>query len=256
MRSMLSDPNVVVIGRGPTKLEDEHHVASGHAQHRTWCDACMRARGIAGRHERRKPGREDEHPPVAIDSVYLKLDGTEDNDDDENDEVAQDKLPILIAKDVRTGTYAATCLREKRVSEYATSWLVLTLRSDGEPSIVALKTATLLASPFVDFVLRECPVVEHPTNGVAESAMREVKRQTRTLKLHFYIFIYFSLFLFCPSIFHCFSLSLFSVFSLLFFLSFFCPRERLSIPPGSGRGGKNIGWLVTWDCPLRTDSAS
>ena len=32
-------PNVVVVGRGPTKLEVEHHVASGHAQHRTWCDA-------------------------------------------------------------------------------------------------------------------------------------------------------------------------------------------------------------------------
>ena len=45
-------PNVVVVGRGPTKLEVEHHVASGHAQHRPWYDACMRARGIAGIHER------------------------------------------------------------------------------------------------------------------------------------------------------------------------------------------------------------
>ena len=27
-------PSVVVVGRGPTKLEVEHHVASGHAQHR------------------------------------------------------------------------------------------------------------------------------------------------------------------------------------------------------------------------------
>ena len=33
-------PHVVLVGRGPTKLEIEHHVASGHAQHRTWCDAC------------------------------------------------------------------------------------------------------------------------------------------------------------------------------------------------------------------------
>ena len=31
---------------------------------------------------------------------------------------------------------------------------------------------------------------------------------------------------------------------------------RLSIPPGSGWGGKNAGWLGTWDSPLRTDSAS
>ena len=31
-------------------------------------------------------------------------------------------------------------------------------------------------------VLRESPVGEHATNGVAESAMREIKRQMRTLK--------------------------------------------------------------------------
>ena len=51
-------PNVVVVGRGPTKLEVEHHVA-GRAQHRTSCDACMRARGIAGRRETREPTRCD-----------------------------------------------------------------------------------------------------------------------------------------------------------------------------------------------------
>ena len=33
-------------------------------------------------------------------------------------------------------------------------------------------------------------------------------------------------------------------------------RERLSIPPGSWKGLKNAGWLITWDCPLRTDSTS
>ena len=46
------------------------------------------------------------------------------------------------------------------------------LQSDGEPSIVALKTTTLLASQFVESVLRGSPVGEHATNGVAESAMR------------------------------------------------------------------------------------
>ena len=186
-------PNVVVVGRGPTKLEVQHHVASEHAQHRTWCDASMRARGIAGRHERREPVREDENPMVAFDCGNLKLDGTEDDDDDDDDdEMRQNKLLILVAKDAKTGTYAATCLRDKGVSENATSWLVSLLRrlgyireilqSDGEPSIVALKTATLLASPFVEQVLRESPIGEHVTNGVAESAMREVNRQTRTLK--------------------------------------------------------------------------
>ena len=106
-RLRFSDPNVVAVGRGPTTLEVERRVASGHAQHRTLCDACMRARAIAGRHERWDPGREDEDPLVANDYGYLKLDGTEDDDDDEDDEVAQKKLLILVAKDVKTGNVAA-----------------------------------------------------------------------------------------------------------------------------------------------------
>ena len=106
-------PNVVVIGRGPTKLEVERHVASGHAQHRTWCDACMRARGIAGRHERREPGREDEDPLVAIDYGYWKLDGTEDDDDDD-EETTQNKLLILVAKDVKNGNVCCNLSARER----------------------------------------------------------------------------------------------------------------------------------------------
>ena len=34
------------------------------------------------------------------------------------------------------------------------------------------------------------------------------------------------------------------------------PWDRLTFPLGSGWGGKNTGWLATWECPLRTDSAS
>ena len=62
-------------------------------------------------HLDRKVGQGDEDPLVC---GYLKLDGTEDDDDDE--EMTQNKLLILVAKDVKTGTYAATCLQEKGVS--------------------------------------------------------------------------------------------------------------------------------------------
>ena len=90
----------------------------------------------------------------------------------------------------KTETHAATGPREKGVSEHATSWLVSCVDlvfaerycKSGEPSIVALKTATLLAAPLVELALRDNPVGEHATNGVARSAMREVKRHTRTLK--------------------------------------------------------------------------
>ena len=57
----------------------------------------MRARGIAGRHERREPGREDEDPLVAMDYGYLKLGATKDYDDDD-DETTQHKLLILVAR--------------------------------------------------------------------------------------------------------------------------------------------------------------
>ena len=81
----------------------------------------------------------------------------------------------------------------KGASEYATSWLVSLLRRLGviakrrnkvmdQPINRSSQTATLLVAPFVDLVLRECPVGEHAINGVAESAVREVKSQTRTLK--------------------------------------------------------------------------
>ena len=61
-----SDPRVAV-GCGPTKLEVEHHVAAGDAQHRSWWDACMRARGIAGGHERQERGRDDLDRIIAMD---------------------------------------------------------------------------------------------------------------------------------------------------------------------------------------------
>ena len=81
------------------------------------CEMRAREHGTAGRHEKREPGRENEDPFVAMEYGYLKLDGTEDDDDDEDDEVAQKKLLILVAKDVQTGTYAATSVRETCVSE-------------------------------------------------------------------------------------------------------------------------------------------
>ena len=88
--------HVVAVGCGPIKLEIEHNFTSGHAQHRTWCDAYMRARGNVGRHERRELGREDEDPLVAVDYGYLKLDVTEGG---VGDEVTLNKRPIVGAKD-------------------------------------------------------------------------------------------------------------------------------------------------------------
>ena len=58
-------------------------------RHRTWCDACMRARGIAGRDERQEPGREDEDQWW---QMIVKCDCTGDDGDDD-DETTQTAHP-------------------------------------------------------------------------------------------------------------------------------------------------------------------
>ncbi len=51
-----------------------------------------------------------------------------------------------------------------------------------EPGVYALKTTTMLAQPGVGIVPHEPPVGAHQANGVAECAVREVKRQVRALR--------------------------------------------------------------------------
>ena len=142
----------------------------------------MRARGSAGRHERRETGREDEDL-VAIDYCNLKL------------LMVQKMTMTTTTMKQRKTNCSSGCgrcedrnvccnLSSRKGSEllcYVVVGVHSILQSYGGPSIVALKTATLLSSAFVKSVLRESPIGEHATNDVAESAMREVKRQTRTL---------------------------------------------------------------------------
>ena len=46
-QSRLSNPILLQSDVDWPKLDIEYHVAVGHGQHRAWCDACIRARGIA-----------------------------------------------------------------------------------------------------------------------------------------------------------------------------------------------------------------
>ena len=56
-------------------------------------------------------------------------------------------------------------------------------KSDGEPSIVALKTKMLEQCPLVNAVPREIPLDDHQANGVIEVEVREAKKHVRTGKL-------------------------------------------------------------------------
>ena len=187
--------------RGPTQEEIDYHVATGHAVHRSWCAACMHARGVVGRHLA-KEGRdaEDADPVVSLDYAYLRYRGEreDDKDDEEEDEEDVDvsglprKMLILVAKDRRTGMLAATAVRRKGADDHAAKWLSsfvrhlgyrrLHLQSDSEAAIIALKAASALMLPEVEVLMRESPPGEHASNGEAEVAVREIKRQIRTLR--------------------------------------------------------------------------
>lgn len=185
-------------GRRPSRQEVERHVATGHAVHRDWCFSCMRGRGLATRHEPAGDDREDADPLVCMDYGYM-LDheseqgqARQQHGDGERDDEDPDGMLIVVAKDRRTGTYGSTALRAKGVTDHSCKWLAgflkhlgyrrLVLHSDGEPSICALKTATVLRLAGVEVVARESPVGDHQANGEAECAVREIKRQIRVLR--------------------------------------------------------------------------
>ena len=55
------------------------------------------------------------------------------------------------------------------------------LKSDGEHSIIALKSAAAREAA-VEAVAEESPPGDHQANGMVENAIREVKRQIRVLR--------------------------------------------------------------------------
>ena len=60
----------------------------------------------------------------------------------------------------------------------------ITLKSDQEPAIMALKTAVASKRAGVTNLI-ECPVRESQCNGAVEQAVRRLQGQLRTLKHHY-----------------------------------------------------------------------
>ena len=94
-----------------------------------------------------------------------------------------DTFPIPICRDSRYGQTGATCCERKGRTAYSISFLVgfikdlgfrrIILKCDYEPSTKALQ----------DAVIQACAGVEDMANGRVEMAVREVKRQCRTLRI-------------------------------------------------------------------------
>ena len=177
----VSRPKQVKTPKQPTPAELAEHEVLGHVQYREWCRHCVAARGIGQQHKsREQEEREaDGLPVLSMDYAFM---GQEDSK----------VRPILVCKDSKTQSYAATFVEKKGVDAYASKFLQsfaqhlgykrMVWKSDGEAAIVALKAHAADGLKGVEVVMQESPPEDHKANGAAEKAVQEIKRQVRVIK--------------------------------------------------------------------------
>ena len=142
-----------------------------------------KGRGVGGQHRIELLEEEEKErttPIAAFDYGFL----TQEN---------ADTFPILICRDSRYGQTGATCCERKGSTAYSFSLIVgfikdlafrrITLKCDSEPSTKALQDATIHARTGVEVIPQGPPEGGNMANGRVEMAVREVKRQCRTLRI-------------------------------------------------------------------------
>ena len=173
--------------RTPSAAEVQEHEDQGHAVYRSWCAICSGARGIGTQHIGRAETGEDRDPVVALDYAFLSKDGAAVEEGS-----GQDLLTMLVVKEDRYKSYAATVVQRKGVVDNVVSFVVgfiralgyrrMTLQSDNEPAILGLKKE-IRKQLDVEIVERESPPHDHQGNGFIEVGVREIKRQCRAIVL-------------------------------------------------------------------------
>ena len=176
-------PRLRMNPKNPTSREKQEHEDSGHAVYRSWYAACVEGRGVGGQHRieiLEEEERERTTPIVAFDYGIP----TQEN---------ADTFPILLCRDSRYGQTGATCCVRKGPRAYSISFLVgfikdlgfrrIILKCDDEPRTKALQAAVIHACVGVEMIPQTPLEGDHMANGRVEMAVREVKRQCRTLRI-------------------------------------------------------------------------
>ena len=176
------EPKVGRRPNAPTKAEMELHYPN-HAHYRSWCPDCRAGRSISRQHRKRSAEDEILGPTISLDYAFMH-----------EGEREEGTSPVLIAVDQITKAIWALEVDAKGVDTGAgVEWLYgklkhsgyegvkITLRSDQEPSIVAVKDALSVrrAAPTA-FI--ESPVRQSKMNGLVERAVRNWRDQYRTLR--------------------------------------------------------------------------
>ena len=172
-------PKALRAPTSPTAEEIEEHEMIGHSVHRSWCGHCVRARGMLEKHPA-MAHEEKALPTLGIDYYFF---GKQD-----------EGLPHLQVTDDCSGMSWSSAVPAKGADAFAVNFVVgilsecgykrVTLRSDNEPAVKSLKEAVQAASS-VEVLLEESKTGDSRSNGLAEAAVKESKRQCRAMKSAF-----------------------------------------------------------------------
>ena len=159
----------------------EHNVT--HYPHRTWCDVCMRGRGIAGKHA---TGRDETDPSAGefhFDYCFLK------------NEVGDEPAVTLVGVDKASDAILAHVVPEKGTKfDWVASQLDrdvkrfgyhgrIVVKSDGENAVCDLMQELARKRRENPTVVETSKPYDSKSNGRAEGAVRKLESQVRTLKI-------------------------------------------------------------------------
>ncbi|CAK0894978.1 unnamed protein product, partial [Prorocentrum cordatum] len=163
--------------KAPTREEVEDHESSGHAVYRTWCRHCVAGKGQ--QHPRLKQTEESLEVEACFDYGYMGR-------------RAEERAPIICARETGQGSYAATTVPTKGAAPYAIAYMVgwlkglgykkIIFRSDNEHALLKLLDKVSENLMGVECVPRTSPEGDSQANGRAEAAVREIKNQCRVLR--------------------------------------------------------------------------
>ena len=168
----------------PTRMEIYEHEVT-HLPYRNWCKHCVWGRGVSAPHP--KPDKK-EKIGITVSMDYCFMNGEEDEDP---------SLPgVLIIWDDNYECLWALPVESKGPVDWVVKWIVdkldeigyrgvaITLKSDQEPAIIALKRAVAAKRSGVTTPI-DSPARESQCNGAVEQAVRRWQGQLRTLKGHY-----------------------------------------------------------------------
>ncbi len=163
----------------PSKSERERHEVT-HIPFRSWCPVCVAGRGVKAAHKKRNK-TEHELPRFAMDYGFLGQEG-------------QELGTMLVIREWHSGMMFAMLVPrkgigerwvEERIAKFINDFGIkkFILRSDGEPSIVALRNNVVRLCEG-EVKPEDAIKGESQSNGLAEVVVKIIAGVVRTLKIH------------------------------------------------------------------------